>query len=361
MRTNLVVVVVALLAVSAAGVWYFTKDASGDAASGLAPASGAAATAVEAQTVEVKPLERSIESVGNLMSNESVILSPEISGRISEILFQEGQSVTAGTPLVKLDDSVYRAELATAEAQLPLAQANSTRAQKLLAQQSGTERARDEALSTLKTTQARIELARAQLQKTVITAPFDGVIGLRRVSVGNYVTPGQDMVNLESIDPIKVDFKMPEVYLGMLKVGQVINVRMDAFPNRTFPGEVYAIDPRIESSGRTVLLRARLDNDENILRPGLFARVNLVVDRRDAAVIIPEQAIIPQGNEQFVYRAVDGKAVLTKVVTGLRRMGTVEITEGLSAGDVIVTAGQLKLRPDSAITVLDKTKPVTTE
>lgn len=310
------------------------------------------ATSVEAVRVASGKLERSIEAVGNLISNESVVLSPEIAGRVTEILFEEGQEVTLDTPLIQIDDSIYKAQLAQAQASLVLSQANYNRAQELLKSQTGTVRNRDETLSKLNIDRAAVDLAKAQAAKTLIAAPFDGIAGLRQVSVGDYVTPGQELVNFESINPLKVDFRIAEVYLSNLKTGQKIQVSVDAYPDKVFEGEVYAIDPRIDSAGRAIILRAKLPNPDKILRPGLFARVKLVIEQKDDAIMIDEQALIPQGNEQFVYKVVDGKAVMTKVQTGMRRAGKVEITSGLTTSDTVITAGQMKVRPNAAVTVL---------
>ena len=310
------------------------------------------ATSVEAVRVASGKLERSIEAVGNLISNESVVLSPEIAGRVTEILFEEGQEVTLDTPLIRIDDSIYKAQLAQAQASLVLSQANYNRAQELLKSQTGTVRNRDETLSKLNIDRATVDLAKAQAAKMLIAAPFDGIAGLRQVSVGDYVTPGQELVNFESINPLKVDFRIAEVYLSNLKTGQKIQVSVDAYPDKVFEGEVYAIDPRIDSAGRAIILRAKLPNPDKILRPGLFARVKLVIEKKDDAIMIDEQALIPQGNEQFVYKVVDGKAVMTKVQTGMRRAGKVEITSGLTTSDTVITAGQMKVRPNAAVTVL---------
>lgn len=352
MKKWFVVPAVVLIALAGAGLWHFNGPANMAAVEPASGAKGPAPVAVEAEKVTVGSIGRSIEAVGNLTSNESVTLSPEIAGRLTEILFAEGQAVKSGDPLIRLDDVIAKAELAQMEASLTLSQANYERAKTLFNEKTGTGRARDEALAKLRTDQAGVDLARARLEKTMIKAPFDGIIGLRNVSIGDYVNPGQDMVNIESIDPLKVDFRMPEIYLNVLKTGQTIQVAVDAFPGKAFEGEVYAIDPLVDSSGRTVVLRAKLPNPENLLRPGLFARVNLLVSQAGDAIIIPEQALIPQGNERFVYKIVDGKAVMVPVKTGTRREGQVEITDGLAQGDIIVTAGQMKLRPNSPVTIL---------
>ena len=214
-------------------------------------------------------------------------------------------------------------------------------------------RARDEAEAQLTINQAEVDLARARLEKTRISAPFAGVIGLREVSVGNYVSPGQDLVNLEDIDPIKVDFPVPERALSALEVGQPIEVTVDAWPGQTFTGEVYAIDPRIDAQGRSIAIRATIDNRDRLLRPGLFAAVRLITARREQALLVPEQAIFAQQGKPYVYKVVDGVARLTQVQLGGRRVGQAEITEGLAAGDVVVTAGQLKLHDGARVRTVD--------
>jgi membrane fusion protein (multidrug efflux system) len=174
-------------------------------------------------------------------------------------------------------------------------------------------------------------------------------MGLRKVSVGDFVDVGQDMVNLEQIDQLKADFRVAEIYLGALRRGQRIELTVDAFPSESFAGEVYAIDPLIDESGRSILLRARLPNPDGILRPGLFARVILVLNEREDAIQVPEQALVPQGQDQYVFRVVDGKALFTKVSVGVRREGMMEILEGLGPDDEVVTAGQLKIRDGAAV------------
>lgn len=336
------------------GVFAATLLAPSCVYAGPPPASAAQAPAtVEVQTVKASTLDRNIEAVGSLISNESVILTPEIAGRVTEISFEEGQEVKKGDVLVRLDNSIYTAQLAQAKAALGLSQSNYERAAELNRKKIGAVSVVQETVAKRNADTAAVDLAQAQLDKTVIKAPFDGIVGLRQISVGDYVTAGQQLVNLESIDPLKVNFKISEVYLSSLKTGQAIKVAIDAFPNQEFTGEVYAIDPLIDTAGRTVSLRAKLPNPEKIMRPGLFARLKLVVERKEGALMIDEQALNPQGNEQFVYKVVDGKAVTTKIVTGQRRAGQVEVTEGLKVGDVVITAGQMKIRPDAPVKITE--------
>lgn len=352
---NKAVMGLAVLAVAAGGYFYWLQSHQAPA-NGVTPASAgdpAPVIRVEAVKVSVGRMAREIAAIGTLRSNESVIIRPEIAGRVAAIPFSEGQQVAKGQIMVKLDDTTYAAQLRRAEANLLLSEANSRRAEMLFAQGAGTERARDEAAAKLRADQAEIQLARAMLAKTVITAPFDGTAGLRKISVGAYVAPGQDIVNLESIHPIKVDFRIPEIFLASVRVGQTLAVLADAFPGRSFAGEVYAIDPLIDEAGRSILLRAIVDNADMVLRPGQFVRISLVVEETANALMVPEEALVPRGSEVLVYRVVDGKAQPVTVKIGNRRDGKAEILHGLVADDVVVTAGHMKLRPGAAVAVVD--------
>jgi len=338
-----------MLAVAGGAWWFFYFEPPQAEGAPGPPGGGAMAVPVETAHVEVGPIQRRLSAVGSLRSNESVVIRPEVAGRIAEIRFEEGHRVEQGQILVVLDDSVPRAEVEQVEAALVLSRANHERAIDLLQRGAGTTKARDETLAQLRADEAALELARARLDKTVIRAPFDGVVGLRRVSVGDFVDVGRDIVNLEQIDPLKADFRVAEVYLAAVGPGQQIELSADAFPGESFAGEVYAIDPLIDESGRSIVLRARLPNRDDRLRPGLFVRVTLVLNERDDAIQVPEQALVPQGQDQFVFRVVDGKAALTKVTAGIRRDGMVEITEGLGPEDEVVTAGQLKIRDGAEV------------
>jgi membrane fusion protein (multidrug efflux system) len=175
------------------------------------------------------------------------------------------------------------------------------------------------------------------------------VIGIRQVSVGDYVKEGQDLVTLEDISSLKVDFRLPELLLIDLKRGQTVEVASDALPGRTYAATLDAIDPLVDQNGRAVILRARLKNTEGQLRPGMFVRTRLILEERANALTVPEEALMPSGADQYVYRVVDGKATRVQVKTGLRRGSQVEVTAGLQAGDVVVTAGQIKLREGAAV------------
>jgi membrane fusion protein (multidrug efflux system) len=363
MRSIVAVFVVLLLGAGiGGGYWYLmARPAQTDGAAQGGPPAGFAMP-VEAAPVRVGPSQQRILAVGSLRSNESVIVRPELAGRITQINFTEGEKVRKGQLLIQLDASVPRAELAQIQASLALAKSNHERAQELFKRNAGTERALDEARAKLRTDEAAIRLAEARLEKYALMAPFDGVIGLRKVSVGDFVNAGTDIVNLEQIDPLKVDFRVPEVFLASIRVGQRIALTVDALPGREFAGEVYAIDPLVDAGGRSIVIRARIANPGDELRPGLFARVSLVVDEKLEAVFVPEQSLVPVNDQHFVFKVVDGqqggKAVaFTRVKLGERRKGEVEIVDGLTPGDVVVTAGLLKVRDGMPVQVVPPAQP----
>jgi membrane fusion protein (multidrug efflux system) len=312
---------------------------------------------VEAATVAKGPLTERVTAVGSLRSDESVVISSEIAGRIVDIHFKEGTPVERGAPLITLDDSVDQAELHQAEAKRLLAEQSNQRVSELFSRKIASGSSKDEAESNLAVANAAMELAKAHIQKTKIVAPFAGIIGLRQVSVGEYITPGQALVGLDAIDPIKVDFKIPEKYLPTVHTGQSIEIKVDAYPNETFKGDVYAIDPRVDIEGRSIFIRARVPNDDQKLRPGQFARVTLIHEVKPDARTVPEAAIVPKGEDQFVFKVVDGKAQLSRVSIGTRREGRVELVEGVTAGEIVITAGQLKIRDGAAVTVVPAQEP----
>jgi len=363
MQMKKVVAAVTAVAFAAAGMggayWYGTKSVAAPggaspeatAKAAAAPGPGAGSVTVEAVKVATASLPQTITAVGSLRSDESVVLRPEVAGRISAIAFQEGQRVAKGAMLVRLDTAVPQAEAQQARANMVLAKNKFDRAVDLAKSNYISGQARDEAENNLKVAEAALQLSEAKLAKMDLRAPFSGIIGLRSVSVGDYVKEGADLVNLESIDPLKVDFRVPEVYMRQVQVGQSLQVQLDALPGKTFEGKVFAVNPLIDAAGRAVVIRAMVRNPDTSLRPGMFARVRLITrDARDA-LVLPEQALVPQGDQQFVFRILDGKAVRTKVEVGQRRDAKVEILSGVAKDDLVVTAGQLKLRDGAPVAV----------
>ena len=347
-----------VLAALGGAYWFGTQRAMpGPSASASTPANGkgsppaANAVTVEAVKVATISLPQTITAVGSLRSDESVTLRPEVAGRISAIGFQEGQRVAKGAVLVQLDPAVPQAEVQQANANLTLAKTKYNRAVDLAKSNFISGQAKDEADNNLRISEAALQLAEAKLAKMTIRAPFAGIIGLRSVSMGDYVKEGADLVNLESIDPLKVDFRVPEVYMRQVQVGQALQVQLDALPGKTFEGKVLAVNPLIDAAGRAVVIRAVVRNPDTSLRPGMFTRVRLITRNAQDAMVLPEQALVPQGDQQFVFRIVDGKAVRTKVEVGQRRDAKVEVLNGVNKDDIVVTAGQLKLRDGAPVTI----------
>lgn len=323
-----------------------TSSPAGKAAGAAGPPGppGNLAVAVETAPVTAGPVREEVSAVGTLRSNESVVVRPEISGRIARLEFDEGKPVRKGQMLVALDDSVYAAELQQAKANLALQSSNYERTVELARDNFVSANAKDQALNNLRVAEASLALAQARLAKTRILAPFSGIIGIRQVSVGDYVKEGQDLASLEDISSLKIDFRIPELFLTNLRRGQGIEVQTDAFPGKTFAAVLDAIDPLVDQNGRSLVLRGRLKNTEGTLRPGMFVRTRLIIAERPTALTIPEEALVPVGTSQYVFRVSGGKVERIKVDTGVRRAGRVEIASGLSQGDVVVTAGQIKLR-----------------
>jgi membrane fusion protein (multidrug efflux system) len=363
------VVVLGIVAAAAGGYWFGQQRSGaagapgaaapggpgGSAQAGKGPAAGAgpggAGVAVEAVKVALASMPQSITAVGSLRSDESVTLRPEVAGRISAIAFQEGQRVAKGDVLVRLDPAVPEAEVQQARANVTLAKAKFDRAVDLAQRNFISGQAKDEAENNLKVAEAALQLAEAKLAKTTLRAPFSGLIGLRVVSVGDYVKEGSDLVNLESIDPLKVDFRVPEVYLKQVQVGQALAVSLDALPGKTYEGKVFAVNPLLDAAGRSIVIRAIVRNSDTSLRPGMFARVRLFTRDAKDAIVVPDIALVPSGGEQFVFRVLDGKARRTKVEIGQRREGMVEVVAGLEPTDTVVTAGQQKIRDGVAVQI----------
>lgn len=361
MASSKAVVVISVLGLAglAAYAWMLQQgmplpwQASSQTAPAPAPPPPPPPVAVETASVAAVPLPDEVSAVGTLRSNESVRLRPEVSGRISAIHFGDGDVVRRGAVLVELDAAVQRAELQQAAANLALAEAHHQRMLDLHARGFVSQSARDEAASRLAVAQAAQALAQARLERMRILAPFDGTVGIRNVSVGEYVKDGDVLVNLEDISVLKIDFRLPEAYLPRLRPGQAVALQSDTLPDELFTAVVSAIDPLVDADGRAVVMRAALDNPQGRLRPGMFGRVRVTLQARPAVPVVPEEAIMPgAGANAHVFRVVDGRAERVAVRTGVRRGNLVEVVDGLALGDTVVTAGQLRLRDGARVRVL---------
>jgi membrane fusion protein, multidrug efflux system len=326
--------------------------------------------AVEVIKVQAQDLQDDALAVGSLRSRQAVMVRPEVAGRIVKLGFDDGQAVQKGQLLVQLDDVLQQAELKQAQAQLSIAQANFNRNKDLVAQNFVAQRALDEAAANLDVARAQVQLAEARIKRMRTVSPFSGVVGIKTVSVGDYVKDGADVVNLEDIGAVFSDFRLPERLSSKISRGQKAEVSIDALPGKKFEAVVEAIDPQLDANGRSILVRARIDNKGGQLRSGMFARVRTVFGERVGALVVPEEALVPVGNKQFLIKVLespdakdkDGKPALiskrVEVKTGVRRGGRVEIAEGVSLGDTVVTAGQQRLQRDGAqVRVVDLSKP----
>jgi membrane fusion protein (multidrug efflux system) len=354
-------VAVAGIAVASGAAWWLQKPkAPGSAAEASSPAAGNAAGAgkpltVEAAKVEIAKLTDDTQAVGSLRSRRGVVLRPEVSGRITQLNFTDGQRVRKGQVLVQFDDQLPLAQVQQSQAELSIAQANQKRNQELVAQNFISQRSLDESAANLQVAEAKLSLARATAARLKIIAPFDGMVGIRQVNVGDYLKDGADIVNVEDIEAIFVDFRLPERFQNKIKRGQTAMLDIDALPGRKYTAQIQAIDPLIDANGRSIGIRGCIDNRQLHLRPGMFARVNTVFGVRENARVVPEEAIVPQGARQFVIKLLEGPNEQTRttqrveVKVGLRSPGKVEILEGLEAGDVVVATGQQRVQRDGTV------------
>lgn len=372
MASKILYPVIAAIGIAAASgaAWWFQNRSTA-----VAPApAGAAARAngagparpvtVEAVRVQLMKLTDDAQAVGSLRSRQSVMLRPEVSGRVLRLNFRDGERVRKGQLLVQFDDQLQQAQIKQSQAELSIAQANHKRNQELLAQNFVSQRSLDESAANLEVAQAKLALAQATADRLRIIAPFDGIAGIRNVSLGDYLKDGTDIVNLEDIDTVYVDYRLPERYQTQVKPGQRVSVELDALPGRSFEARVQAVDPLIDANGRSIGVRASIPNRQLQLRPGMFARVSTLFGVRERARVVPEEAIVPQGGRQFVIKLVPGPDNDTlvsrrvEVKVGIRRPGQVEIVEGLQEGDTVVTAGQQRLQRDgSPVKVLELNRP----
>lgn len=322
---------------------------------------------MEVATVQTMRLQDETQAVGNLVSKQSVTLRPEVSGRVARIAFKDGSAVKQGQLLVQLDDALQRAELNQALAQLSIAQANTKRNEELVAQNFVAQRVLDESRANLQVAQAQVDLAQARLARMRIVAPFSGTVGIASVNMGEYIKDGAEVVNLEDTSALMVDFRLSERYQTRVAVGQSVQVQVDALPGQTFAARVLALDPLLDANGRAVAVRASMPTDATKrLRSGMFARVNVVFGVDEAALVVPEEALLPQGGRQWLVvlesaPEVDGKPQWTarrvEVSTGIRRGSMVQITQGLSAGQTVVVAGQQRIQQDGMPVRVIELKP----
>lgn len=365
-RNFIVIASVAIALVSSGWAIYATRHAGATAAGPMGPAPGRPPSGmtgmpgapggargaspgggmpvpVVSQRVELQAVTRELKALGTARANEAVEITAKTSNIVSAIRFRDGERVAKGAVLVELDSAQVRADLAAAQAALTESNSQYQRANELLPTQSLSKSQFDQIVATRAANAARVDAARARLEDTVIRAPFAGRMGLRRVSVGSLISPGAVITTLDDTSVIKVDFAIPESNLTSLRPGLPVTVTSTAYPGRSFAGKVASLDSRIDATSRSVLVRAEFPNADGALKPGMFLNVELRRDERQG-LVVPEESLVPEQNRQFVYVVTGGMAEKREVRTGLRRPGSVEILDGLRAGERIVVEGTVKLR-----------------
>ncbi len=349
--------VVALLAGAGAGAWHY-KDrlpflASPPAQSGT-KSGGIPPVAVEVAPVRQGEIKVTIESVGTARADEAVTITTKVTGLVNRIAFQEGQKVTKDDVLVELDSVELQSELAEKRAERDNARQLLARAKKLLETRNVPEARVDELTASLAAAEARVKADEARLAEYVIRAPFSGRLGLRKVSVGALVEPGDAITTLDDVTPIKVDFDVPEAVLGRLTLGQSITAKSVARPDDAFVGKVVTIDSRVDPVTRTITVRAEIANDSEHLKPGMFLSVTMVSEVRHDALLVPEEALVSTGTKHFVFAVVGDKSMRTEVTLGERQPGEVEVRDGLEPGMLVVVGGLQKVRHGAPVRIVER-------
>jgi membrane fusion protein, multidrug efflux system len=344
--------------VCAAWAIYATQHRQGPGSGAPPPAAGGggrqnAPTQVTTVPVRNEVVSQKLEALGTARANESVDISSKTSNIVTAVRFGDGERVRMGQVLVQLDDAATRADVAAAQATLTESESQYNRSRELLNTQALSKSPFEQLEATLKANRARLQAAQARLEDTVIRAPFSGRVGLRRVSVGTLISPGDVITTLDDTSVIKLDFAVPENLLSTLREGLSVRATAPAYPGRNFAGKVASIDSRVDINTRSVTVRALLTNEDGALKPGMFLNVSLSKDERQG-IVIPEEALTPEAEKQFVFVVADGKALRREVRIGGRRPGLVEVLAGLNPGDVVVVEGTQKIRDGSPVVASER-------
>lgn len=305
---------------------------------------------VDAVKIQPSRVQDKIFSTGSILANEEVELRSEVSGKITEIYLEEGKMVDNNQLLIKINDSELQAQLQRAQYRLDLAIDREGRQRKLLEKGGISQEDYDATLNEVNVLKSEVQLIQAQIDKTEIRAPFRGRVGLKYVSDGSYISPTTRIASLQNINPVKLDFSVPERYVNRVKVGDDITFTVQG-TDRVFEGEIYAIEPKIDSQTRTLQLRALSENNEGLLVPGAFADIELILETIDDALMIPTISLIPELQGQKVYLFRNGMVEEQQVQTGLRTAERVRILDGIQPGDTVLTTGLLQVRQGMPIRI----------
>lgn len=306
---------------------------------------------VGATQVVLQPWQETIQAVGSLSANQGIVIKPETSGRITAIYFRSGETVHAGDPLLQLNPAVLQAKLDAAKAQTGLSAADYARASTLYKQKVFAKADMDKALASYRANQAQQAQAQAALDQTLIRAPFSGRLGLRLVDQGDYIDPSKSIANLDAIDPLRVDFKIPGTDASKVTVGTKLIIHSDAYPNQHFLAIVYAVDSQIDPDTRSLGVRASLSNTKQLLLPGAFVDVTLQVAQPESLATVPETAVSNDEMGSYVYRIIDHKAIKTPVTVAFQRDGKIALSTGLKKGEQIISVGGFKVLDKAPVIV----------
>lgn len=341
---------IAVAVVAVGWAIYASQHGAVDGDGGALPAASRANAPAFVTTAPVRNqrVSQKLEALGNARANESVDITSKTTNIVTAIRFRDGERVKRGQVLVQLDDAQARADVAAADAAVTESESQYNRSRELLSTQVVSKSQFEQLEATLKANRARLAAANARREDTVIRAPFSGRVGLRRVSVGSLINPGDVITTLDDTSVIKLDFAVPENFLSTLREGLAVRATAPTFPGRNFVGSVSSIDSRVDLATRSVTVRALLANEDGALRPGMFLNVTLANDER-SSLVIPEEALTPEAERQFVFVVADGKAERREVRIGERRPGTVEVLAGLRADERVIVEGTQKVRDGAAV------------
>ncbi|HET6225656.1 MAG TPA: efflux RND transporter periplasmic adaptor subunit, partial [Bacteroidia bacterium] len=343
MKIKNLIIALIIIAILIGAKFIFFPSKTGDAGGpqkgngGVAPKSN-----VTAYVVKTEKISNQITATGTLRANEDVQLQPELSGKITQLNFKEGSRVSKGQLLVKINDADFQAQYKKLQLQHALAEQTMQRQKQLLAINGISQQEFDLAQSEYNTIKADMDYATAQILKTEIKSPFDGIIGLKNVSEGAFITPTTIIASIQQIDPVKLDFAVPERYAAFLKKDGEVLFSIEGMEGQ-LKGQIFAIEPKIDLATRSVQVRAICPNAKGTIFPGAFAQVKIVLSDIPDAVMIPTESLIPDVGGQKVFVLKDGKTAFSRVETGIRTDAKIQITKGLKTGDTVLTNGIMQL------------------
>ena len=350
-RRGLIITVLVILAIVAILIVNRGRLFGGGAAAGAAAGApgGMPPMPVDVDTARRETVIDAVRATGRIEAVQAVDLRPDEPGRITELLFVEGQSVEKGTPLVRIDDAMLRAQARRAEAERDLTRQQLERVRRLRADNASTPADLERSEANSRSAEAALSLLQLQIERTVVRAPFSGVIGQRFVSAGDYVTTASRLLTLQTVNPQRVVIDVPERHAVELRRGQTVEFTVAAQPGRVMRAQVEFIDPVVQGANRTIMVKARAPNGDNILRPGMFVEARLATSTRPNAIVVPEDAVQPLRTTNIVWAVVDGKASRRVVELGARAQGRIEIVSGVQPGELVVVGGLERMAEGMAV------------